>query len=87
MNTHEELLLNIKKGRELAQSIVELSESRSSVAEIELWKSASALVMMIDNFSGEAVKDIACAASLLNCINDVMSDKILPLILLVTITL
>ena len=87
MNTHEELLLHIKKGRELAQSIVELSESRSSAAENELWKSASALITTIDSFSVEAVKDIACARSLLDCVSDVMTYKILPLMLTVTLTL
>lgn len=85
MNTHEEILEQIKKGREIAQELVELSKNTRNEAELELWSSANALVMTIDKFSSDAVKSRRKAKILLEVIEKVMTDEFLPVLMFMSI--
>lgn len=85
--THEEMLEKIKEGRKIAQELVETSKNIRTEAECELWKSSKALVMTIDRFSQDAVKDAECAESLLNVIEKTMINKFLPLLAIMSIKL
>lgn len=87
MKTHEEILEEIKEGRELAQEVVELCESTQNEACKELWSTSKALVMTIDRFSSDAVKNRATAKALLDVITETMRDEFLPLLVIMTLIL
>lgn len=80
MKTHEEILEEIKEGRELAQEVVELCESIQDEACKESWITSKALVMTIDRFSSDAAKNRAVAKALLNVITETMNDDFFELL-------
>lgn len=87
MKTHEEILEEIKERRELAQEVVALCESIQDEACKESWITSKALVMTIDRFSSDAVKNRAAAKALLNVITETMSDDFFELLEITTLIL
>ena len=78
------------KGRDFYIHYIEKNkegESTQNEACKELWSTSKALVMTIDRFSSDAVKNRATAKALLDVITETMSDEFLPLLVIMTLIL
>lgn len=73
--THEEMLMKIKEGRDLAKNAMELADGMRTEAEKDLYCAGASLVATIDEFIWESIEDKSKAESLLMAV----TDKIMPL--------
>lgn len=69
--THEEMLMKIKEGRDLAKNAMELADGMRTEAEKDLYCAGASLVATIE--------DKSKAESLLMAVTDILTDKFIPL--------
>lgn len=79
--THEEMLMKIKEGRDLAKNAMEFAGGMRTEAEKDLYCAGASLVATIDEFIWECVEDKTKAESLLMAVADILVDKIIPLLI------
>ena len=79
--THEEMLMKIKEGRDLAKNAMEFARGTRTEAEKDLYCAGASLVATIDEFIWECVEDKTKAESLLMAVADILVDKIIPLLI------
>lgn len=77
--THEEMLMKIKEGRDLAKNAMELADGMRTEAEKDLYCAGASLVATINEFIWESIEDKSKAESLLMAVTDILTDKIMPL--------
>ena len=77
--THEEMLIKIKEGRDLAQNAIEIASNMRTDDEKNLYCAGVSLVAIIDESIWECIEDKSKAESLLMAVRDIVADKIIPL--------
>ena len=77
--THEEMLMKIKEGRDLAKNAMELAGGMRTEAVRNLYFAGEALVATINEFIWESIEDKSKAESLLMAVRDIIVDKIMSL--------
>lgn len=77
--THEEMLMKIKEGRDLAEEAIKLASGMRSEAEKDLYCAGISLVVTIDVFICECIENKTKAENLLMAVTDILVDTILPL--------